>query len=114
MSEAIKDMSEAIKDMVAMIEANAQSRPSLAEFEMAYQVRVAMDRIRCAIRVTEMSSLGSEENMEAIAQLADALDRLDAAERHFQNRWRTPVCPGPATREQPGVAGKNGSNRHNS
>jgi hypothetical protein len=83
--------SEAMKNVVAIIEANAQSRPSAAEFEMAYQVRVAMDRIRFAIRLTEMSSQQSEEKAEAATQLADALDRLDSAERRFQDRWRKSV-----------------------
>jgi hypothetical protein len=49
-------ISEAMKDVVSMIEARAQSRPSLTEFEMAYQAPVAMDRIRFAIQLTEMST----------------------------------------------------------
>jgi len=105
-------MSEAMKDMVAMIEANAQSRPSAAEFEMAYQVRVAMDRIRFVIRITEMSSPRSDENTEAVTQLADALDRLDAAERRFQDRWRRPVFARtlPLGLDRAGKSGANGQN----
>lgn len=84
--------SEAMRNVVAMIEANAQRRPSVAEFEMAYQVRVAMDRIRFAIRITEMGQI-SEQIAEALSQLADALDRLDSADRRFQDRWRRADCP---------------------
>jgi hypothetical protein len=82
--------SEIVKEFVAMIEADAQNRPSPAEFEMAYQARVAMDRIRFAIKATEMSREQSEPLRDAAMQFVDALDRLDAAERRFQDRWRSP------------------------
>ena len=103
---------EALKDAVSMIETNAQSRPSAAEFEMAYQVRVAMDRIRFVIRVVEMSSFPPDLNTEAVTQLADALDRLDAAERRFQDRWRRPPCARALPLAPEGGACKNGSNGH--
>jgi hypothetical protein len=73
--------SEILQEFVAMVEANAQSRPSLGEFEMAYQARVAIDRIRFAIKATESTK-------ERTEQLLDALDRLEVAERRFQDRWR--------------------------
>ena len=38
--------SETMHRIVELIESSAQSRPSPTEFEMAYQVRVAMDKIR--------------------------------------------------------------------
>jgi hypothetical protein len=82
--------SDIVKEFVAMIEADAQNRPSPAEFEMAYQSRVAMDRIRFAIKATEMSKEQSEPLKDAAMQLLDALDRLEAAERRFQDRWRSP------------------------
>ena len=105
-------ISQAMRDAIATIEANALTRPSSAEFEMAYQVRVAMERIRCAIRVVEMSGHSSEVNMDALSQLVDALDRLDAAERHFQDRWRRPVYPTtlPLREERAGVNGRSGHN----
>jgi len=102
--------SEAMKNVVAMIEANAQGRPSGAEFEMAYQVRVAMDRIRFAIRTAEMSSQGSDEKTEAMTQLVDALDRLDSAERRFQDRWRKPTWLGRSPAERNIAVHQNGSN----
>ncbi|MEP6715001.1 MAG: hypothetical protein ABJC09_05480 [Terriglobia bacterium] len=81
---------DAVREFVAMIEADVQQRPTTSEFEMAYQARVAMDRIRFAIKMTEMSREHSEQLKEAGMQLVDALDRLEAAERRFQDRWRNP------------------------
>jgi urease accessory protein UreF len=80
--------SEILQEFVAMVEANAQSRPSLGEFEMAYQARVAIDRIRFAIKATESTKERTEQLREAGMQLLDALDRLEVAERRFQDRWR--------------------------
>ncbi|MGI8744396.1 MAG: hypothetical protein ACR2NN_17855 [Bryobacteraceae bacterium] len=80
--------SEVLKEFVAVIEADAQLRPSPGEFEMAYQARVAIDRIRFAIKATESTKEHRDELKEAAMQLLDALDRLEAAERRFQNRWR--------------------------
>jgi len=105
--------SDAMKNMVAMIEANAQGRPSGAEFEMAYQVRVAIDRIRFAIRTAEMSSQGSDEKTEAMTQLVDALDRLDSAERRFQDRWRKGVRSKTLPAAEKLVGGRS-TNGHNS
>jgi hypothetical protein len=56
----------------------------LIEFELAYQVRVAIDCIRFAIKATEQSS----ERPEASLQLLDALDRLQSAEISFQRTFR--------------------------
>ncbi len=85
-----------------MVEADAQSRPSLGEFEMAYQARVAIDRIRFAIKATESTKERTDQLREAGMQLLDALDRLEAAERRFQTRWRG---PSPAQIRKPGPAG---------
>jgi hypothetical protein len=38
--------SEAMHQILEQIEADVQSRPSPIEFEMAYQARVAIDRIK--------------------------------------------------------------------
>ncbi len=80
--------SEVLQEFVAMIEADAQLRPSPGEFEMAYQARVAIDRIRFAIKATEATRERPDQLREAGMQLLDALDRLEAAERRFQSRWR--------------------------
>jgi len=82
--------SEVLQEFVAMIEADVQLRPSPGEFEMAYQARVAIDRIRFAIKATEGTRERADELREAGMQLLDALDRLEAAERRFQSRWRCP------------------------
>ena len=81
--------SEMLQEFVGLIEAEAHTRPSALEFELAYQVRVAMDRIRFAIKATQSRSQ-PDQLREAGMQLLDALDRLEAAERRFQNRWRYP------------------------
>ena len=79
--------SETLKEFIGFIEAEVHARPSALEFELAYQARVAIDRIRFAIKATENRS-HPDQLQEAGMQLLDALDRLEAAERRFQNRWR--------------------------
>jgi hypothetical protein len=77
--------------VLRMIEDMANSRPSAMEFELAYQARVAMDRIKFAIRHTEQFAGHSVQMREAGLQLLDALGRLEAVERRFQNRARVPA-----------------------
>ncbi len=57
-------------------------------FELAYQARVAMDRIRFAIRQGEAVAPEHPVLIETRMQLLDALDRLESAERHFQEHFR--------------------------
>lgn len=80
--------SEMVKEVLQMIEAEAHARPAPIEFEMAYQVRVAIDRIKFAIKHTEQFGPHTEQLRDAGLQLVDALDRLQSAERSFQNRFR--------------------------
>jgi hypothetical protein len=80
--------SEAMREVLQIIDAKAQSQPTPLEFELAYQVRVAMDRIRFAIKHTEQFAPQTEQMQEAGLQLLDALDRLESAERNFQIRFR--------------------------
>ena len=82
--------SQLVHEVLEMIEADVRSRPTAAEFEMAYQARVAIDRIRFAIKQTEQAAgLGLVEQIrEAGMQLLDALDRLESVERRFQQRSR--------------------------
>ena len=72
-----------------MMERQVRSKPSPSEFEMAYQARVAIDRIRFAIKHAEQFGKHSQQMREASLQLLDALDRLESAERNFQNRFRS-------------------------
>lgn len=80
--------SELAKEVFSLVEAKVAGRASPIEFEMAYQARIACDRIRFAIRNTEEFSSHSAQVREANLQLLDALDRLESADRQFQNRFR--------------------------
>ncbi|HWF48112.1 MAG TPA: hypothetical protein VG168_13975 [Bryobacteraceae bacterium] len=80
--------SELAKEVFALVEAKFLSRTTLVEFELAYQARVAMDRIRFAIKHTEQFAPRTEQMQEAGMQLLDALQRLETAERGFQEQSR--------------------------
>lgn len=80
--------SEAMYQILEQIEADVQSRPSPIEFEMAYQARVAIDRIKFAIKHTEQFAPRTETIREAGLQLLDALERLESVDRRFQQRSR--------------------------
>lgn len=77
-----------MQQIVEIIEAEAQSRPSAIEFQMAYQARIAIDRIRFAIKHTEQFARPCEIMREVGVQLLDALERLEAVDRQFQVRSR--------------------------
>jgi hypothetical protein len=84
-------LSEITHEIVETSESDLRSRPSAMEFEMAYQARVAMDRIRFAIRHAEQFAMPCE-TMRAIGmELLDALERLEALDRRFQARSRTSI-----------------------
>ena len=80
--------SEVMNQIVETIEAGVKLRPSPLEFEMAYQARVAIDRIKFAIRHTEQFAKPCVHMREAGLQLLDALDRLESLDRRFQTRSR--------------------------
>ena len=86
--------SEMMHKVLRMIDAEAQLRPGGVDYELAYQARVAIDRIRFAIRQTEEFAPRSDQMREVGLQLLDALDRLQSAERRFQQRFRTPATNG--------------------
>jgi hypothetical protein len=83
--------SETMHQIVEIIEAEVRSRPSAVEFEMAYQARIAIDRIKFAIRHTEQFSKPCIHMREAGLQLLDALERLESLDRRFQIRSRYPI-----------------------
>jgi hypothetical protein len=58
---------------------------SPSEFEMAYPIRVAIDRIRFAIKATERSAKVRTELQQANLELLEGLDR-QSAKRSFQAR----------------------------
>jgi len=70
------------------IEEEMTPRPSTIEFGMAYQARVAIDRVRFAITHVEKFGKSSDQMREAGLQLLDAQDRFDAVDRRFQARSR--------------------------
>ena len=80
--------SEVIHQIVEPIEAEMRSRPSAIEFEMAYQARIAIDRIKFAIKHTEQFSKPCIHMREAGLQLLDALERLESLDRRFHIRSR--------------------------
>ena len=65
---------------------SACDRSLAIEFQLAYQARVAMDRIRYAITVIENRDTRREELRDVGLQLLDAFNRLSMAERVFQRR----------------------------
>jgi hypothetical protein len=80
--------SEVMHQIGESIEAEGRLRPSAIEFEMAYQARIAIDRIKFAIRHTEQFSKPCIHMREAGLQLLDALERLESLDRRFQIRSR--------------------------
>ena len=85
--------SEMMHQIVELIECDAHARPSPIEFEMAYQARVAMDRIRFAIKQTEQFGPHADQMREAGIQLLEALQRLEKVDRRFQVRSRAGSGP---------------------
>ena len=80
--------SDIMNEIIEMMESAAHSRPSPMEYEMAYHARVAMDRIRFAIKHANQFSQPSEQMREASLQLLEALERLEYLDRRFQIRSR--------------------------
>lgn len=77
-----------MRQIVETIEADVRSRPSAIEFEMAYQARVAIDRIKFAIKHAEQAGRTCDTMREAGMQLLDALERLEGLDRRFELRSR--------------------------
>ena len=102
--------SELAEEIFELIEARSHARPTPTEFEMAYQARVAIDRIRFAIKHTEQFAPRTEELREAELQLLDALERLERVDRQFQQRsgLRTADFSRTPNRPYPPVNGADG------
>jgi hypothetical protein len=97
--------SDVAQEVFSLIQV-ACGRSSAVEFELAYEARVAMDRIRFAIKVTEDPTTRQEQLREAGVQLLDAFERLKKAEYNFQQCFRSsPSYGNPEVRRQ----GLNGS-----
>lgn len=89
--------SEIMQYVLDLIEFEVQRRPRAIEFEMAYQSRIAIDRIKFAIKHTEQFGPRTDEMREVGLQLLDALNRLESADRQFQRRFQS--APDPAAHE---------------
>lgn len=85
--------SEVMNQIKQIVDAKAQQQPTPMEFELAYQARVAMDRIRFAIRHTEQFAPHTDQMQETGLQLLDALQRLETVERRFQEHSRIAAEP---------------------
>ena len=81
--------SEIVDQNIETLGAPAKSGPCAIEFEMAYQARVAIDRIRFAIRHAEQFGQNSDLRREVGLQLLDALERLETVDRRFHDLSRT-------------------------
>jgi hypothetical protein len=80
--------SEPVEEIFQPIEARSHGQPATMEFEMAYQARIAIDRIRFAIKHTEQFAPSTDQMRDVGLQLLDALQRLEAVDRRFQVRSR--------------------------
>jgi hypothetical protein len=104
-----------LEEVVAELTRLVHSTPSPLEFEMAYQAKVASDRIRFAVRQIDQSPTYSNGFREANLQLLDALDRLESAEGKFQacfrrapglngHRWQPNNAGTPANQQTKGAS----------
>jgi hypothetical protein len=83
---------ELAREVISLVESRVLIKPSPAEFEMAYQARLAVEKIRFAIKQLDSCGVKAIPLCEVSLPLLDALDRLEAAERNFQWRWRHSYC----------------------
>lgn len=75
---------ELLNQFLETIEAEVRSRSLGMEFEMAYQMRVVIDRIKLAVKQTEEAEGRADRIHEAGLLSLDALDRLQSVEARFQ------------------------------
>ena len=87
-------ISDRMNHILDMIENHVRSRPTAFEFEMAYHARVAIDRIRFAIKHTEKFGPNTDQMREAGLELLDAVQRLETIDRRFQARSRAADAQG--------------------
>jgi len=102
---------ELIRDVLELIESEFQRRSAPIEFEVAYHVRVAIDRIRFAIRHTEQYCPQSDQVRDAEFQLLDALERLENVDRALQERSRINRRPLASKIERENVGSKKDPSR---
>ena len=69
--------SETMHKIVELLESAAHEQPSPMEFEMAYQARIASDRIRFAIRHADQLAKTCEQMRDDCLQSLEALERME-------------------------------------
>ena len=79
---------EFARKVVSMVRQSQPSTTGSPDFEMAYQAKVAAERIRFAIRQIDEESRRVAQIRDAATQLLDALDRLESVDRRFQDECR--------------------------
>jgi hypothetical protein len=79
---------ELAEKILALIGAQSDAQPTAMEFEMAYQARVAIDRVRFAIKHMEQFGPHTDQMRDAGFQLLDALQRLETVDRRFRTKSR--------------------------
>ena len=79
-----------MQQILGDVEAHVRAVPCAIEFEMAYQIRVAIERIRFAIKHADEFGKPCDQMRDASLQLLDALGRLESVDRRFQSRSQTP------------------------
>ena len=77
--------SELAKEVFSIVEKKVISDRSSMEFEMAYQMRVASEKIRFAIKAMDTVGRGPIAQ-EVSLQLLDALQRLEMLDHRFEVR----------------------------
>jgi hypothetical protein len=76
-----------MREFLLEIQAELASGPSSIEFEMAYQARVAVDRIKFALKHSGFAPR-TDQMRQVELQLLDARERLEKVDRRFQERSR--------------------------
>src|SRR5215831_16883640 len=82
--------SEMMHKVLRMIDAEAQSRPGVVDYELAYQARVAIDRIRFAIRQTEEFAPRTDRCMRSVFNCSMHWTGSRAQSGGFSNAFVTP------------------------
>jgi hypothetical protein len=77
--------SELLHQVVEMIEAEGQARRSGMEFDMAYQARVAIDRIKLAVKRSEQGGGQPDQMRDSGARGRRPMVRISNKDLH---EWR--------------------------
>jgi len=79
-----------IQQLLHLIDGESRGQAAHTGFQMAYHARVAIDRIRSAIKQTEQFAPHADQMREVGLELVDAMDRLESTDHGFRGRLRVP------------------------